>query len=237
MKIKLKDLEYGVAGIYKITFPNGKIYVGMSNDIKRRMFEHNSPSEDKTVCDKAINKYGRIAEIEILEKVSSLEDIEEKEIEWIKKLKATDRDVGYNISNGGLGTGYGENNHRSAFTNEEVLEIRKRRFNGERKRDVYEDFSHQLFPTFENVWLGRGYSDIGKEYQIKPHSKTRAEYSSIANSGERNNGAKLNEDDVREIRRLYDSGVDEKEIFKKYPFVTPKTVRRVFRRETWKSVK
>jgi group I intron endonuclease len=67
MKIKLKDLPNGVCGIYKINFPNGKIYIGQSVDIKRRIMEHNTPSAAKTPCDKAINKYGKIVEIELLE--------------------------------------------------------------------------------------------------------------------------------------------------------------------------
>ena len=30
-----------VAGIYKINFPNNKCYIGLSNNIPRRMKEHN----------------------------------------------------------------------------------------------------------------------------------------------------------------------------------------------------
>ena len=51
MKIKIKDLEPNTQGIYKIDFPNGKIYIGLSIDIKRRMSEHNSFHENKTPCD------------------------------------------------------------------------------------------------------------------------------------------------------------------------------------------
>lgn len=29
-----------IAGIYKINFPNGKCYIGLSNNILRRMKEH-----------------------------------------------------------------------------------------------------------------------------------------------------------------------------------------------------
>ena len=46
MKILVKDLKPAMMGIYKITFPNNKIYIGKSVDIKRRMFEHNSPSDN-----------------------------------------------------------------------------------------------------------------------------------------------------------------------------------------------
>ena len=33
--IKLSDLPIGVIGIYKINYPDGKIYIGKSNNIKR----------------------------------------------------------------------------------------------------------------------------------------------------------------------------------------------------------
>ena len=67
MIIKVKDLQNNMMGIYKIVFPNSKIYIGLSTDIKRRMYEHNNPHSNKTPCDLAINKYGKIEEIEILE--------------------------------------------------------------------------------------------------------------------------------------------------------------------------
>ena len=38
--MKLQEIEYGLSGIYKIVFDNNKIYIGFSNDIRRRMNEH-----------------------------------------------------------------------------------------------------------------------------------------------------------------------------------------------------
>lgn len=71
MKIKLKDLEPHVSGIYKLTYPNNKIYIGQSKDIKRRMYEHNNFNRLKnhfnSPCDLAIKKYGKFEEIEILD--------------------------------------------------------------------------------------------------------------------------------------------------------------------------
>ena len=64
MKVKVSELQNGIMGIYKINYPNGKIYIGLSNDIKRRMMEHNSPHngiiKKPTPCDLAIKKYVRI---------------------------------------------------------------------------------------------------------------------------------------------------------------------------------
>lgn len=38
--MKIKEIEYGLSGIYKIIFDNEKVYIGLSNDIRRRMIEH-----------------------------------------------------------------------------------------------------------------------------------------------------------------------------------------------------
>ena len=58
MIIKLSELKNGVQGIYKLNYPNGKIYIGQSNDIKRRMYEHNNINRLKdhfnSPCDLAI---------------------------------------------------------------------------------------------------------------------------------------------------------------------------------------
>ena len=123
------------------------------------------------------------------------------------------------------------------FTNSQVLDIRKRRYLGERKRDVYKDYNDISFSTFEHVWLGRGYPNVGTEYLIEKGAKTRQEYSSIANAGENNNKAKLKEEDVREIRKRYDSGETWQEIYVDYKNrVSKNTIISVCKRWTWKSV-
>ena len=94
-KIKLNDLKNGVSGIYKINFPNGKCYIGLSNDIKRRMYEHNNIRRLDThfnqPCDLAIRKYGRIEEIEILEKIDENNLLREREQYWIKYYDSNNR--------------------------------------------------------------------------------------------------------------------------------------------------
>lgn len=132
--VALQDLKHNVSGIYKINYPNGKSYVGLSVDIKHRMYEHNNANKAKTPCDLAIKKYGKITEIEILELCSESE-LEEKEIYWIKYYDTTNPLKGYNLTEGGDSSGLsGDASPRAVFTNEQVLDIRKRRFNGESKR-------------------------------------------------------------------------------------------------------
>ena len=61
-----------VAGIYKINFPNGKCYIGLSNNIPRRMKEHNKDKR-QPILYSAIQKYfnGVIPEFEILEVINT----------------------------------------------------------------------------------------------------------------------------------------------------------------------
>ena len=62
------------SGIYKITFPNGKCYIGMSNDIERRIKEHNTNSLTSNLpIHRAIAKYGKVKlnkEVKIIEEIS-----------------------------------------------------------------------------------------------------------------------------------------------------------------------
>lgn len=236
--VKLNELKGGVSGIYKLNYPNGKIYIGLSTDIRRRMWEHNNSkrleTHYETPCDKAIAKYGTFTEVEILEYVEP-DKLNEREQYWIEFYHSNEKEIGYNLTIGGAAL-FGEDAPIAVFTNEQVLDIRKRRFNGERKIDVYQDYKNFSFGTFERVWLGRGYPTVGQEYLIPTNSIPRQVYSSIANTGEKNNKAKLTEADVRAIRSRFDSGEKVASIAKDYTFVNINSIRRVCNRQTWTHV-
>ena len=89
--------------VYKITNQiNGKIYVGQTSfSIEKRWREH--VVSKKSLISKAVRKYGEESfSIECLEKCSSVEELNQKEIHYIALLKSTQRDVGYNVEFGGL---------------------------------------------------------------------------------------------------------------------------------------
>lgn len=239
MNVKVKDLKPNMMGIYKINFLNGKSYIGLSIDIKRRMAEHNSPSEDKTPCDKAINKYGKITEVEILEFINDKNLLQERERYWISYYQTNNKEKGYNLTDGGdLSFQCGEKSPRALFTDEEVLNIRKRRFQGELRRNVYKDYSNHSLASFDNIWLGRGYSHVGQEYLIPTDTSFNRKYfSSIANSGTNSAKAKCSKEEVLDIRKKYLSGLTFAEIQKNfYPHLNPSTVRRIALKQTYKNV-
>lgn len=90
--------------IYKVTNTiNGKIYIGLCT---------NQPHESEDYLGsgvlilKAISKYGKENfRKEILEQgIENIQKLNEREIFWIEKHNSIDRNVGYNISEGGSGT-------------------------------------------------------------------------------------------------------------------------------------
>lgn len=236
MIYKINELKDNMCGIYKINFKNNKCYIGKSKNIRRRMWEHNNHNKAKTLCDLKIKKYGKIFEVEILELLNKDDELlNKRERYWIDYYKSNIYEFGYNITNGGIPIG--EEWGNSCLSNEQVLDIRKRRYNSERKCDVYKDYKNIIsFGGFEKVWLGVSYKEIGSEYIIPTNSNTRQFYSSKANQGENNNKHKLTKDDVIKIRERFKNGESPSIILKDYSFVKLNTISRVCNYETWKNI-
>ena len=227
--------------IYKINYLDGHYYIGLTNDLKRRMSEHQNAWK-KTYkkiqdCDIAIHNQGGIDQVEILEFVP-IPQLEERERYWIEYFNAYESPLGYNKTPGGDSSNQtGSQNHRAVFTNEQVYDIRKRRFLGERKKDVYKDYSFASFSGFEKVWLGTGYNNIGQEFIIQANQKSRQEYSHEANSGLKNGRAKASYEDIIQIRQRKDAGETYTSIAKDFPHLSKSTIRRIALRESYKDVK
>ena len=120
--IKLQDISTKeiISGVYKITFPNGKVYIGISNNIVRRMNEHNSDFRNNLPIEHAIQKYGKITEFVLLEAIApeNRDYMRAREKYWIAKYKSTIDSFGYNISTGGDGASPGSENHEAKFSEE-----------------------------------------------------------------------------------------------------------------------
>jgi group I intron endonuclease len=94
-------------GIYKITSPSGKVYIGQSWDVKKRFSKYRSLQSIKKqrILYNSFNKYGWDNHIfEILEEFINItqQELDQKEIEYISFYK----EKGYkllNIREGGLG--------------------------------------------------------------------------------------------------------------------------------------
>lgn len=97
------------SGIYGIRI-NGKVYVGRSVDVSRRMTTHRgllaSGKHYNVLLQKEYNKH-KETECFIIEECDR-DNILEREMYWIEKYKSYWKDGGYNLTRGGEDTTYGE---------------------------------------------------------------------------------------------------------------------------------
>ena len=96
----------GLYSIYKITnLVNGKVYIGQTKgSIEKRWKEHCRKNSFCSKLRRAIQKYGKNNfSIEQIDHAHNQEELDSKEIFWIKKYNSTE--IGYNIAKGGHITG------------------------------------------------------------------------------------------------------------------------------------
>jgi group I intron endonuclease len=121
---------YNGMNIYKITNKiNGKIYIGknITNDI--------SYMGSGVILESAKKKYGVNNFVkEIIETCTSEEELNEREKYWIKQLQSTNRNIGYNIAEGGNG-----GNTRKGYNDNELLEYYNNISNGLKISEQYKD--------------------------------------------------------------------------------------------------
>jgi len=96
--------------IYRLTnIKNNKIYIGLTTtkSVQYRFLKHCSEAKctnKNSYILNAIRKYGRDSfKIEQIDTASSLEELKNKEIFYIKKYNSTIRSIGYNLTEGGEG--------------------------------------------------------------------------------------------------------------------------------------
>lgn len=101
--MKTNPLEYF---LYRLVFPNGKLYFGITNNPKRRFAEHErAANKGLRPLYKAWRKHGAPL-FEVLCK-GCKKDICDAEIEHIAKFKTQDLKFGYNMSSGGEASSLG----------------------------------------------------------------------------------------------------------------------------------
>jgi len=87
--------------IYKISSPSGKVYVGQTiQEFKHRIRSHHRKDSGCTAISRAIHKYGDEMKYEIIEDNIPHEQLDEREIYWVKELNSLAPN-GYNLTTGG----------------------------------------------------------------------------------------------------------------------------------------
>ena len=207
-------------GIYIIRNKiNGKMYIGKSNNIDRRIKEHKSTYEQNRTPNKPLYKAFKKYNInnfsfETLELCPS-EQLNEREKYWIKFFNTCDSKNGYNILSGGDGHDSGEKHPNHKLTREDVIDIRTRYANHEKCKDVELIYSNKIGPSgFKKVWQGITWSDIMPEVYSEENKKFH-KYNT-GQKGSENGRAILTEKDVYNIRLLKKNGFHKWDVYKDY---------------------
>ena len=204
-------------GIYKITnLINGHSYIGLSTHIEDRWQYHKTPcnwerEKNKTLY-QAILKYGiENFDFEILEECEP-ELLNEKEKYYIKKYDTYHN--GYNMTTGGEDN-QGDAHPRHKLSEKDIIDIRTRYDNLERKRDVYQLYKDKIGESgFGKIWKGESWKTIMMEVYT-PENK-RYHLHDTANKGSTNGRARVTEDDVKTIRLRRKNGENLSEVYKDY---------------------
>jgi group I intron endonuclease len=165
--------------IYKIQFPNGKHYIGLTTtSIEKRKIEHKQCAKigNTRYLYNALRKYDMIDNFELIEidTADTLEELYNKEKEYIIEYNSFYTDGnGYNMTHGGDGVnGY-------IFTEED------KRKNSERRKQYYKnnpnagkEHSERLKKLFENPEAIQKNIEAQKKYQ-EEHPEARQKMSEI----------------------------------------------------------
>lgn len=212
--IKMQDCSVNniYSGVYKITFPNNKIYIGISNNIYRRMLEHNSDFRNGLPIERAIQKYGKITEFVILEEINpnDRELMREREKFWISTFNSNKKEFGYNISEGGDGADIGSNNSQAKLTEEQYQQVYKDLIDNKLSLQEIADKYEMHLSSLSRLNNGHTYFHSTINYPIR---KTKPKVAGI-NSG----NSKFSQKDIENIWNLLQSNpeLSMKQIADKY---------------------
>ena len=188
-------------GIYKITNKTtGKSYIGQSNDIQRRLKEHQVVGERSRIpVDIAIQKYGKDNFLyEVIEECS-IEELNQKETYWIQQFDTVNN--GYNCNNGGEQQSIGEANGRAKLTEEDIKNIRVAYREHKKQKEIYEKYKDLIsFNHFQNIWQGRVWRHIMPEVFTE---ENRQYYIYENSKGAASNNAVFTDEEIMIIRTRY----------------------------------
>lgn len=225
-------------GIYKITNNiNNHSYVGLSTHIEDRWKYHQDPynwnREKSKSLYQAIKKYGiKNFSFEILEECS-VEELSEKEKYYIKKYDTYKN--GYNMTLGGEDN-KGESHPGHKLTKQDIIDIRIRYDNLERKNEVYQLYKDRIGESgFHKIWNNDTWKGIMEEVYTPENIKYHTH--NTANKGSKNGRAKLTENEVRNIRIRRKNGEKLKDVYQDYKDkITYGSFTNVWTYQNWKEI-
>lgn len=181
--MKYTFLTEQMSGIYKINFPNGKIYIGRAKNIKRRIWEHYQ-KDDSTLCQKKLRKYYKSyqdIDVDILEEIPSneIEKQCEREKYWIAHFNSfINKNIGYNLTTGGDGGELGCGNGASKITQSQLQEIIQALSEGQTNVEIGRKYN--MHPdSIGKINNGKTYYNANIEYPIRPKENLDEKYEKV----------------------------------------------------------
>lgn len=151
--------------VYKITNKvDGKVYIGQTNNLKRRIQEHKHDKRDEHILYKVIREYGfENFKVEVLYEGP---DFNKKEEEYIKLYKSYDPDFGYNILPGRINS-CGELNPAAKISNKTADDIINDLLTTELSlKDIASKYN-TTFDTVYNLNTGISYKKDSLSYPLR----------------------------------------------------------------------
>ena len=197
--------------IYQITnLINGKVYIGQTNNIKKRWANHKCSNDPNMVIARALRKYGvDNFKFEILLRNLTPEEANRKEIELIKERNSLIPN-GYNVATGGNridGVSYfGANNSNAHLTEEEAQYILDNR--DKPMYVLYDLFSDKIsYEAFKKVYHHKTYTNL---------TTTVSEYPHNFEFGNQFTNNPLEYDEIISLRERYANGEYWRDVYKDY---------------------
>lgn len=202
--IKLKDCPQTLSGVYKLNFPNGKSYIGISIHIRKRLNEHNRDAKVSHLpVHLALNKYGPISEFELLEEIPSndRQQLCEREIYWINFYDTTNKEKGYNISPGGDGSAAGWQNPSCDLTESDINEIYDLLINSQEFMYNIAERFHTSQEAISNINRGIHHIKEGYTYPLRESTRFQKGHT-LTKKGIEHHNALFDKEDIEEIYDL-----------------------------------
>jgi len=243
--------------IYKITnLINGKIYIGKTTRTIERRWSQHCYCKSIDHIHNAIRKYGKENfKIEIICVCNDESELSNKEIEIIAQFGCRDREIGYNICPGGEGFGSGKDHPKSGKkASDETKKKMSKAQSGENHPmfgkhlpDETKKKLSELNTGEKNPFFGKHHSEETKNKMSENHPDITGENNpmygknhsdeskrkiSKGKSGENNARAKLNWQQVKEIRENKDN-LSQKELAEKYN-TAPCNISNIISNRAWK---
>jgi group I intron endonuclease len=223
------------SGVYKITnTKNNKSYIGCSENIKIRWSTHKTRYKD--LNSKEYNK-----KLYVAMRNDSFESFTIEILEECEKEELLNREKYYIEKYNTLINGYNEKcsldrHGKSKMTLGDVIDIRTRYNNLERKQDVYADYSNIINKTgFHKIWNGYTWSNVIPEVYTGKNKEFHK--NNTSNIGQKNGTSILTEGDVFNIRTRRKEGENRVDVYEDYKhLLTCKSFSQVWYGYNWKHV-